>query len=72
MNHPDNPKSTVYSAYRDYGRFGAFFTKELSEGQTLALNYRVWVGKGELPERQDMADRHTIFVEAPSVEVSKR
>ena len=71
MNHPDNPKTTLYSAYRDYGRFGAFFTKELSEGQTLVLDYRIWVGKGELPERQDLSNRHSVFTEAPKVEVSR-
>ena len=72
MNHPDNPKPTIYSAYRDYGRFGAFFTKELSDGQTLALDYRIWVGKGEMPGRQNLASRHSLFVEAPNVRVSKQ
>jgi hypothetical protein len=24
LNHPSNPKDTAFSAYRDYGRFGAF------------------------------------------------
>jgi len=71
MNHPDNPRSTIYSAYRDYGRFGTFFTKELDEGQTLTLNYRIWVGRGELPERQDLANKCSVFVDAPNVEVSK-
>jgi hypothetical protein len=71
MNHPDNPKPTTYSAYRDYGRFGAFFTKELGDGQTLTLDYRIWVGKGEMPARKDLANRHSVFVEAPSVRVSK-
>ncbi|MFC1637182.1 DUF6807 family protein [Planctomycetota bacterium] len=72
MNHPNNPKTTLYSAYRDYGRFGAFFTKELGDGETLALNYRIWVGKGEMPARQDLANRHSVFVEAPDVKVSKQ
>jgi len=72
MNHPDNPKSTLYSAYRDYGRFGAFFTKELGDGQTLTLDYRIWVGRGEMPARQDLANRHSVFVETPKVRVSKR
>lgn len=71
MNHPDNPKSAIYSAYRDYGRFGAFFTKELDAGQILELNYRIWVGRGELPERQDLANKCSVFVDAPNVEVSK-
>ena len=72
MNHPDNPKPTVYSAYRDYGRFGAFFTRELAGGQTLALDYRIWVGRGEMPERQDLANKYSVFVETPNVNVSKQ
>jgi hypothetical protein len=71
MNHPDNPESTVYSAYRDYGRFGAFFTKDLDADQTLELNYRIWIGRGELPERQDLANKCSVFVDAPNVEVLK-
>jgi hypothetical protein len=43
MDHPDNPGPNKYSAYRDYGRFGAFFTTEIPAGQTLELKYRVWV-----------------------------
>jgi hypothetical protein len=50
MNHPENPPGTVFSAYRDYGRFGAFFKKDLSAGQTLVLKYRFWIGTGEMPE----------------------
>jgi hypothetical protein len=49
MNHPDNPKNTIYSAYRDYGRFGAFFTKDLAKGETLVLKYRIAVAEGEMP-----------------------
>jgi hypothetical protein len=49
MNHPENPKNTLYSAYRDYGRFGAFFEAELNSGETLALKYRIIVMEGELP-----------------------
>jgi hypothetical protein len=72
MNHPDNPKSTLYSAYRDYGRFGAFFTKELGDGETLTLDYRIWVGRSEMPARKDLSGRHSLFVEMPKVIVSKR
>lgn len=69
MNHPDNPKATVYSAYRDYGRFGAFFKKEIGTGQTLTLRYRLWVGHGKMPERQKLANRYLVFVNSPKVEV---
>ena len=49
MNHPDNPKGTKYSAYRDYGRFGAFFTAEIPSGQSLTMKYRFLIADGEMP-----------------------
>jgi len=49
FNHPDNPKGTVYSAYRDYGRFGAFFKKDIRSGESLTLKYRFLVAAGEMP-----------------------
>lgn len=52
MNHPGNPKGTKYSAYRDYGRFGAFFQKDLADGEVLKLRYRFLIMDGELPDRQ--------------------
>jgi hypothetical protein len=51
MNHPDNPTPTYYSAYRDYGRFGAFPVLDIARGETGVLRYGVYVGLGELPER---------------------
>jgi hypothetical protein len=72
MNHPDNPKPTVYSAYRDYGRFGAFFKKEIGAGRTLMLRYRIWVGQGRMPKRREPANRCSAFVNAPEVEVLRR
>ncbi len=46
-NHPDNPKPTLYSAYRDYGRFGAFFRATVKQGESLTVQYRFRI------ERQD-------------------
>jgi hypothetical protein len=48
LNHPGNPKSTRFSAYRDYGRFGAFPKAEIKSGQALALKYRFLVAEGEM------------------------
>lgn len=62
MNHPDNPKGTVYSAYRDYGRFGAFFVHKIEKGQTLKLRYRFVVSRGDAPSRETLAARHKEFV----------
>ena len=52
FNHPSNPKGTVYSAYRDYGRFGAFFTARLPLGTSLVLRYRFAVWEGEMPSAE--------------------
>jgi len=71
MNHPDNPKDTIYSAYRDYARFGAFFKKTIKKGETLTLRYRIWVGRGELPSRADLATRYAAFANPPKVEASQ-
>lgn len=49
INHPENPKDTIYSAYRDYGRFGAFFVKEIPDGETLTLKYAFLIKEGDMP-----------------------
>ena len=46
LNHPDNPKGTIYSAYRDYGRFGAWAAAKLPDDQPLTLRYRIHVREG--------------------------
>jgi hypothetical protein len=71
MNHPDNPKQTLYSAYRDYGRFGAFFKKKIGAGETLTLRYRILVVEGEMPKRGELAKKYSEFVDGPTVEVVK-
>ena len=67
MNHPANPKPSKYSAYRDYGRFGAFFTKQLKSGETLSLRYRILVIEGPLPPREQLSAQHSAFVAPPNV-----
>ena len=49
LNHPDNPKGTKFSAYRDYGRFGAYVKKEIAAGQSLTLKYRFLIADGSMP-----------------------
>ncbi|HIJ54051.1 MAG TPA: hypothetical protein HPP66_13010 [Planctomycetes bacterium] len=71
MNHPENPKPAIYSAYRDYGRFGAFFKKKIGTGDTLTLRYRIWVVEGEMPERVKLANKYSGFVDGPKVELVK-
>jgi len=63
MSHPSNPNGgAVYSAYRDYGRFGEFFKHTIPAGKTLKLRYRIWVGKGAMPERGELAKRYSAFI----------
>jgi hypothetical protein len=48
LNHPSNPKDTIYSAYRNYGRFGAFFKHNMKAGQILMLRYGFLIREGEM------------------------
>ena len=71
MDCPDNPRPVIYSAYRDYGRFGAFFKKKINDGDTLRLKYRIWITEGPMPERAKLAGKYSEFVDCPKVEIVK-
>ena len=58
MSGPGNPTGTRWSAYRDYGRFGAFPAAKLKAGETLALRYRFWVTAGAPPTRADLPKQY--------------
>jgi hypothetical protein len=49
FNPPGNPQGTRFSAYRNYGRFGAFPTATVKKDEPLELNYRFLVFDGEMP-----------------------
>jgi hypothetical protein len=49
MNHPGNPKNTKFSAYRNYGRFGAYFVQPIKAGKSLTVRYRFLIADGEMP-----------------------
>ena len=71
LAHPSIPKGNTYSAYRDYGRFGAYFKKPIAKGETLELRYRFYVAKGDMPDRKEMAQRYAAFATPPKAEVFK-
>lgn len=52
LSHPSNPTNTLWSAYRNYGRFGAFYKTQVKQGETLKIQARFIVYRGELPEPQ--------------------
>jgi len=54
MNHPDNPGDTIYSAYRPYGRFGAFFEETIPAGESLTVRYRFLILRGQAPATETL------------------
>lgn len=48
INHPDNAKDAVFSTYRDYGRFGAWFKGTIPAGGTQTFRVRFLVAEGEM------------------------
>jgi len=61
MNHPSNPKGSIWSAYRDYGRFGPFFQKKIPAGESLTIRYRFIIMKGPLPPRETLQTFYDAF-----------
>lgn len=72
MNHPGNPKGTKFSAYRNYGRFGAFFVAKIPAGQSLTLNYRFLVADGAMPSAETVQKCFNAFAgtDAPTPKTS--
>ena len=71
LNNAGNPKGTIYSAYRTYGRFGAFPKTKVPAGGTLSLRYRFCVLAGEMPTRDEVNLKHAAFNTPPKVTVMK-
>lgn len=49
MSHPDDPKGVKWSAYRNYGRFGAFVPHPIKASETFTLKYRFLIADGDMP-----------------------
>ena len=63
MSHPENPKGAVWSAYRDYGRFGPFPVIKLKADETVTLNFRFRITMGDAPNRDVMMEQYQAFVD---------
>ncbi|WAC21032.1 PmoA family protein [Luteolibacter sp. SL250] len=61
LNHPENPTGTRFSAYRDYGRFGAFYKTAVPKESPLTLKVRFVVGEGQLPEAAWIQEQANAF-----------
>lgn len=64
MNAPGNPTPAVFST-RAYGRFGAFFTTEVTPERPLTLRFRLLVADEATAAREDWAARYAAWT-APS------
>ncbi|MDD3187845.1 MAG: PmoA family protein [Bacilli bacterium] len=69
MNNPDNPDPTIWSAYRDYGRFGPFPRKDLDANETLTLHYRFWISESDMPDRDVLSSKYNAFIEPVKIHV---
>lgn len=48
LNHPDNPRDTAVSAYRDYGRFGMFPKGKATADAPFKLRYQWLIAEGDV------------------------
>ncbi len=48
LNHPNNPKDTATSAYRDYGRFGMFPKGKATAEAPFKLRYQWLIAEGDV------------------------
>jgi hypothetical protein len=67
LDKSTNPKPAQYSE-RNYGRFGSYFVYELTPEKPLAINYRLWLQKGEM-KAPEIAALATDFAKPVEVKV---
>jgi hypothetical protein len=67
LDKPTNPKEARFSE-REYGRIGSYFVYEVTEKKPLAVNYRIWLQKGEMT-REAVAAKSASFTEPVVVTV---
>ena len=69
MDNPGNPQPTIWSAYRDYGRFGPFFRKDLDANETLAIQYRFWMSEDDMPDRDVLSSQYTSYINPVQIQI---
>ena len=69
MDNLKNGQPTMWSAYRDYGRFGPFFKKDLGANETLSVHYRFWMSEDDMPDREVLSSKYTTYIEPIKVQV---
>ncbi len=69
MNNPENPRPTVWSAYRDYGRFGPFFSKNLAANESFTVQYRFWMGEETMPDRSVLSAKYQSYIHPVKIQL---
>lgn len=65
LNGRDNPKPAIWSAYRDYGRFGPYFSKNLKDAESFEVMFRFLIREGDMPSRAEL-DAHYNWFNSPA------
>jgi hypothetical protein len=61
LNHPSNPKDTAFSAYRDYGRFGAFPKGVATPDAPFKLHYKWLIAEGDVRDTAAFQQAYNAF-----------
>jgi Methane oxygenase PmoA len=61
LNHPTNPKDTAFSAYRDYGRFGAFPKGVATPEAPFKLRYQWLIAEGDVRDAAAFQQAYNAF-----------
>jgi hypothetical protein len=61
LNHPSNPKETAFSAYRDYGRFGAFPKGVATPDSPFKLRYQWLIAEGDIRDAAAFQQAYNAF-----------
>jgi hypothetical protein len=61
LNHPSNPKDTAFSAYRDYGRFGAFPKGVATPEAPFKLRYQWLIAEGDVRDASAFQQAYNAF-----------
>ena len=72
LNHPSNPKDTAFSAYRDYGRFGAFPKGMATPEAPFKLHYKWLIAEGDVRDAAAFQQAYNAFAgtDAPTPAVT--
>lgn len=75
LNHPENTEGAVFSAYRPYGRFGAWFKTEIPEGESKTTRVRFVITNAEMPSPEYIQEQYNAYTGSekplPPVSLSK-